>query len=76
MPAEPTRYRIRVSGIVEAGWARELCGMEVVASRDGHSELAGSVTDQSALLGVLRQLRDRKHEVLWLCRDEAGGSVR
>lgn len=60
----PAVYRIRVAGLVEAAWARDLCGMEVVVLPDGRSDLVGAVADQSALLGVLRQLRDKDHTLL------------
>lgn len=66
MLAEPNRYRICVSGLVETAWADEVCGLRVMAERDGYTELVGEISDQSALLGVLRQLRDRRHAVLWL----------
>ena len=63
-PADSATYRIRVEGVVESRWARDLCGMDVVVRSDGCTELTGSVADQSALLGVLRQLRDRDHRLV------------
>lgn len=50
-------YEIRLRGRLEPRWAALLGGMTLTTS-DGCTVLAGRVVDQSALHGLLRQLRD------------------
>jgi hypothetical protein len=50
-------YTIRLQGRLEPRWAALFGGMTLTTS-DGFTELTGAVVDQSALHGLLQQLRD------------------
>ncbi len=56
------RYRILVSGTLDASWSGRLGGMTVSAAQaaDGApaTTLIGELADQSALVGVLNTLHD------------------
>ena|SRR5690349_1221599 len=51
-------YEIRLQGQLGAHWATRFDGMELDALEDGTTVLSGSVADQAALHGILRQLGD------------------
>jgi hypothetical protein len=55
--AEPPRYEIRVSGVLDDCWSSWFDGF-TVDSRDGESVLRGPVVDQAALHGLLARIRD------------------
>jgi hypothetical protein len=56
---KPAIYEIRVKGTVDAAWASYWFADFVIAHLPGgESLLRGQVADQSALLGLLAQMRD------------------
>ena len=56
---KPATYEVRVKGVVDAAWASYWFeGFTVTHLPCGESVLTGQVADQSALLGLLAQLRD------------------
>jgi len=56
---EPATYEVRVKGVVDATWASYWFeGFTVRHLPHGESVLTGQVADQSALLGLLAQMRD------------------
>lgn len=58
---QPAAYRIRFAGRAKNGWSDFLSDLtEALWQTDGASitELTGTVTDQSALFGLLCRLRD------------------
>ena len=55
---EPDRYEIRVKGHLADRWVAWFDGMTLVRQADGTTLLAGPVTDQSALHGLLRKVSD------------------
>lgn len=56
-PARPTRYEIRVDGVLDDRWADWFGGLQL--SRDGkQTRNAGLLPDQSALHGLLAKVRD------------------
>lgn len=62
-PAGPTghdgnRYAIHLAGHLHPRWAERLGGMTLTHLDDGVTVLEGEVTDQAALHGLLRTLRD------------------
>ena len=57
-PHAPGRYEIRVKGRLDHRWAARLGGMTLTSQGDGTTAIHGSVVDQAALHGLLRQLRD------------------
>ena len=52
------RYEIRVRGHLAPRWAAWFDGMTLTLLDDGTTVISGTVADQSALHGVLRQLND------------------
>jgi hypothetical protein len=56
-PAEPARYELRVQGVLEPRWSAWFEGLQVTS--DGRETIiAGPVTDQAALHGLLAKVRD------------------
>jgi NADPH:quinone reductase-like Zn-dependent oxidoreductase len=54
----PRLYEIRVGGHLDARWAASFEAMTLARYDDGSTVLRGSLPDQTALHGVLTQLRD------------------
>lgn len=50
--------QIRVKGHLSEQWVDWLGGLKIKNLPDGQAELSGPLPDQSALYGVLNQLRD------------------
>lgn len=57
MNADDMRYEFRVEGDVSERWAEWFCAVQIVAE-DGESVITAVIPDQSALHGVLNQIRD------------------
>jgi hypothetical protein len=55
---EPGLYEIRIKGHLDDRWAERFEGLILSHVSDGTTILAGSVVDQAALFGLLRQVRD------------------
>jgi hypothetical protein len=53
----PALYRLRVGERIDARWAASFDNL-ALSTDDDSTTLTGSVADQSALLALLRQLRD------------------
>jgi hypothetical protein len=51
-------YEIRVEGILDECWSDWFDGMQVTSHPDGVTVIAGPVTDQAALHGLLAKVRD------------------
>ena len=51
-------YEIRVEGRLPSGWSDWFEGLNIRCGAQGDSILAGPVTDQAALHGVLAKIRD------------------
>lgn len=58
MTPPPALYAIHVRGHLDDHWADWLGGLTVTRNDDGTTTLAGPVTDQAELHGVLARLRD------------------
>ena len=56
-PAEPARYELRVQGVLDTRWSAWFEGMRVT-SDDRETIIAGPVSDQAALHGLLAKIRD------------------
>jgi hypothetical protein len=52
------RYEIRVEGVLDARWSSWFEGLEITHEPGGVTVIAGSVTDQAALHGLLARIRD------------------
>ena len=55
---EPGLYEIRIKGHLNDKWASWFEGMTITREDNGETLLSGPVTDQSALHGLLRKVRD------------------
>lgn len=60
--AEPSNYRIKVSGKVKESWSEWFNGMTIEFEMEGGekpvSTLTGFLADQSALHGILNKIRN------------------
>ena len=52
------RYEIRVEGMLDEHWSAWFDGMQITSEPDGVTVIAGQVTDQAALHGLLAKVRD------------------
>jgi hypothetical protein len=52
------RYEIRVEGMLDERWSAWFDGMHITSQPDGVTAIAGPVTDQAALHGMLAKVRD------------------
>jgi hypothetical protein len=58
-PAEPpARYEIRVKGVLDPRWSAWFEGLQITSDEPGQTLIAGPVTDQAALHGLLSKIRD------------------
>ena len=69
---EPGTYTIRIKGHLGRQWEARFEGMRVVLTEDGETHLIGQLTDQAALHGILRTVRDAGLELLSVNRLNAG----
>ena len=61
------RYQIRIRGLLDPSWSDRLGGMAIVQHGEADppsTTLTGSLTDQSALTGVINALVDLRQTVL------------
>ena len=63
-PAEPARYELRVQGVLDARWSAWFEGLQLSSDQAGQTIIAGPVTDQAALHGLLTKIRDLGLELL------------
>jgi hypothetical protein len=63
-PAEPARYELCVQGVLEPHWSAWFEGLQVTSDERGQTTIAGPVTDQAALHGLLAKVRDLGLELL------------
>lgn len=55
---EPGEYQIRLKGHLDGRWLDWFEGFAITLEENGETLLTGSVTDQAALHGLLRKVRD------------------
>ena len=63
-------YEIRIQGRLDDRWSAWFDGLELSRTEDGATVLRGPVTDQAALHGLLRKLRDIGLPLLSLTRTD------
>ena len=54
----PTWYAIRIKGGLTAEWANWFEGLTITPAANGETLITGWVTDQAALHGLLKKVRD------------------
>ena len=57
-PGQPGAYQIRIKGHLGRQWTDWFDGLAITLDDNGDTLLTGSVTDQAALHGLLRKVRD------------------
>lgn len=57
-PDVPNIFNIRIKGYLGQQWAGWFDGLTITLEEDGNTLLTGIVTDQSALHGILKKIRD------------------
>jgi hypothetical protein len=57
-PGQPTVYQIRLKGHLGCQWTDWFGGLTVTLEDNGDTLLTGLVTDQAALHGLLKKVRD------------------
>ena len=57
-PSHPTGYEIRVAGHLPRQWADWFEGLTISLEESGDTLLTGPVSDQAALHGLLKKVRD------------------
>lgn len=55
---QPVRYAIRLKGHLDQRWADWFAGLTITLQENGETLLVGPITDQSALHGFLKRVRD------------------
>jgi hypothetical protein len=63
-------YEIRVRGVLDGGWSAWFDGLQVTSDEHGQTTIAGPVTDQAALHGLLAKIRDLGLELLAVRRTD------
>lgn len=54
----PARYQIRVRGTLDPRWSSWFDQLSISHDADGNTLLAGLLSDQAALYGLINRLRD------------------
>jgi hypothetical protein len=67
----PTRYEIRVNGVLDSGWSAWFDGLQVSSDNRGQTTIAGPVVDQAALHSLLAKVRDLGLDLLEVRRIDA-----
>ena len=57
-PDKPVVYQIRIKGHLDPKWVVWFEGLTLTLEENGDTLLTGPVTDQAALHGLLRKVRD------------------
>jgi hypothetical protein len=65
------RYEIRVNGHLGNRWADRFDGLTLTSCDDGTTTIHGIVVDQSALHGLLHQVRDLGLELISVTRNQS-----
>lgn len=57
-PDAPVVYQLRIRGHLGPEWKDWFCGLTIRPDENGETLLTGPVTDQAALHGLLKKIRD------------------
>ena len=71
------RYEIRVEGIVDQSWSEWFDRMQITSEPGGETVIAGEVTDQAALHGLLTRVHNLGLALVSVLRtdQDAGGDT-
>lgn len=70
-PNQPVVYQIRVESHLDSTWTDWFEGLTITWEQNGNTLLTGPVTDQAALYGLLKKVRDLGLPLLSLQRLES-----
>jgi hypothetical protein len=73
---QPHTYQLRIRGKLSPEWSDRFDGLSITWTEDGDTLLCGVVTDQSALHGLLRRVRDLGMPLLSVARIDADTDAR
>ncbi len=65
-------YQVRVRGHLDRQWAEWFEGLTVTPEDDGNTLLTGPLTDQAAVHGLLKKIRDLGLPLISVTRDTEG----
>ncbi|MDQ5827766.1 MAG: hypothetical protein M3441_26815 [Chloroflexota bacterium] len=74
-PSQPMVYQIRLQGQLGHRWTEWFGDVTITLEDNGETLLTCPVTDQAALHGLLRKVRDLGMPLLSVIRLEKGGQV-
>ena len=57
-PTQPIVYQVRLKGYLDLRWTDWFGGLTITQEDNGDTLLTGPVTDQAALYGLLKKVRD------------------
>ncbi len=69
---EPARYALRLKGQLDARWATWFGGLTLTREDNNITRLTGSVVEQAALHGVLKNVRDLGMPLVSVTRGRPG----
>ncbi len=72
-PSQSLVYQIRLKGQLGSQWADWFEGLAVTLEEDGNTLLTGPVTDQAALHGLFKKIRDLGMPLISVCPVEPEG---
>lgn len=74
-PLQPPVYQIGIEGHLGLQWADWFEGLAITLEEDGRTLLTGPVTDQAALHGLLKKVRDLGMPLLSVVRLKSGAAT-
>ncbi len=73
--SQPLVYQIRIKGHLGQQWMDWFDGLSITLEEDGDTLLTGPVSDQAALHGLLKKVRDLGLALVSVCPLEHGPST-
>lgn len=73
-PNPPMVYRIRLKGHLDSQWIAWFEGVTITQADNGETVLTGPISDQAALYGLLRKVRDLGLPLIAVHQVEVGQS--
>jgi hypothetical protein len=69
-------YQIRISGHLDSQWTDWFDGLSITLEENGDTLFSGPVTDQAALYGLLRKVRDLGMPLVSVVQVQSNHSVK